>query len=579
MTQYLSICKRKTNFIFDDNDFLNIFNLLRLTRDFNRDDEISIDISNLDQKQQHTIASKFTIFLALYFEIIKPSKSSFAHLVYSKISQECIDNLGSSQDFIQENNTLIFDASGSYKKIKKHQDPHYIKNARGVALLSLVQDLLAYGSIPNTLLTFEENSPILLHSASIFLYNTDNSKMLWSILEELDSQYKNRYKTILTSRFSRSLDARKGLECSFAEATANPLINITKNHFVKSLQAKLNLPTNIYEPTGKLSLWLIDDQHANGWFKLISSVASKKYIEITSLINKEDVSLQIELIKSSDELYAPDIAIVDLRLSQNDGRNEEYNAKDLSGFEVVDLLKNRWSSLSIMIASASNKLWNMEKAIKKGAVAYWRKSDEISENSYQDAIFTAFDIYIQLIEKFTTSIKRTRYRYIFKIVELIKNEVSSLDDNYNLLKKIIANYSDNLEQKISWTCWYKSSEEKTNDSIHLEISEIFNELENHLWNPKSQNLTLFPEKKVQLGNKNSDKLIINDTLNCLDLKYGITGQALKEHYEKYKAIRNKLPIIHGSETAQDVKHASLTDIETALLIIWCLLRELKPKFN
>lgn len=574
MAQCLKVRSESASFIFDDEDNLNIFNLLRLVRDFSRENEISIDISTLEQKYQLTIASKFSNFLELYSAIVRPTQE-IAYLVFSNIEQSFIESLNKNQKFIHEDNILIFEIDDANPKINNPQDPHYVKNARGVALLSLVQDLLAHGSLQKNFSIFNEKSPILLHSASIFLYNEENSKMIWKILEEWNGQDINQYKSTINQRIARSREARINLDVALKDATWQLLNNRTFKVFVNLLESKFDLPTSIYSSTGKLNLWLVDDQHANGWLKLISNIVSDTYIEITTLSDKEDVSLHVKFITTRDNLEAPDIAIVDLRLSHNDDGIEGYNAQDLSGFEVVDLLKSKWSSLSIMIASASSKLWNMEKAIAKGAVAYWRKSDEVSDNAYQSAVLTAFDIHFQLLEKITISVNRTRFKFIFRIVDALKINASFLDSRYSSLQRIIENYFNDLEQKTSWACWHKCNNEKINDSIYLGIAEIFNEIEDHLWEPDTYTFTLVPNKKVQARKNNTDKLIINDTLEFMDLKYNITGIALRERYERYKRIRNKLPIIHGSKAVNDIKHADIIDIESALLIVWCLLYELQ----
>jgi hypothetical protein len=74
--------------------------------------------------------------------------------------------------------------------------------------------------------------------------------------------------------------------------------------------------------------------------------------------------------------------------------------------------------------------------------------------------------------------------------------------------------------------------------------------------------------------------VINKTLDSIDSLYTMTGRALNSRYESCKKVRNNLPIIHGSNNDGSAKHASISDIEEALLIVWALMNQLsKNKLN
>lgn len=561
------------NFLFDEEDCFNIFNLVRLLPINAEGNEFSIDVCSLDKKFQISIVSRFAAFLNIY-SAIRPNSQKYASLKYSKVDQKVIDVIDKKQDVLQDVKTLIFDInSNSYQK--DPQDPHYVKNVRGAILLSLVQDLLSIGSLKKDYTIFDERSPILLHSASAFLNNEENAKMVWRILEAWDNGDKSKIRTELNSRINVSQKAQRGLGSSTIQFTRKLSDNITFSHLVSSLQGKINLPKSIYIDKDKINIWFVDDQQANGWYKLINGIIPNSHFDIIALNGKDDVNLLLQLTEKDSGFEVPDLALVDLRLTSCDQDREKYNAQDLSGFEVVDLLLNQWAGLSVMITSASSKLWNMEKAIEKGAVAYWRKSDEILSSETDSSVLTAFDIHVQFIEKLVGALSRVKYKYIFRIVAIIRENIKPFDTRYKFLQLSIENYFQDLVQKTSWMCWNKASETKTNDSLCLGVMEIFNEIENMLWNADTGDLNLVPNKKVQHRSENSDSQIINDTLDFMDKKYEITGLGLLCHYEKFKRIRNKLSTIHGSESAQDVKHAKIEDIEFSLLIIWSLLNELK----
>jgi CheY-like chemotaxis protein len=567
MTNEFKLNHNHIGFIFENEDDLNIFNLLRIMRSHTKENDVFINICSLNIKQQSLILSKFHHFLGIYDGIV-PNKKDTASIRYSKVDAKIIESLCAHDYIVQDDDIILFDVQLCLKK-DDIQNPHLVKNVRGAVLLSLVQDLLKLGKIDKTFSLFDDKSPIFLHASSLFLFNKENAKMVWDILERWEAEINDNIE--INKRIYKISEAQKELNLLSDKVSKSSIDDSAFKYLFESI----NLTSKVYNLDHNIHVWFIDDQHANGWSKLMDNLLSAPLFIIEAFSSTEDVSQQLHFLSQLSSPIIPDLAIVDLRLDSNDIGVEAYNAQDLSGFKVVDMLLKEWSGISIMIASASNKLWNMEKAIQKGAVSYWRKSDDIASEATKSALLTAFNIHMQFIDKFSTALKKLEYRYIFKIVESIRFEVKCLDDNYNPLKLAIENYFDDLGQKTSWMCWRKENHIKVNDGLFLGITEIYNELENCLWVPTTQKLVLVPNQNVQNTDDRTDKKIINDTLDHIDRKYEIGGQGLKECYEKNKGIRNKLPIIHGSQSKQDVKHAELIDIESSLLIILCLIIELK----
>ncbi|WP_133149983.1 response regulator, partial [Vibrio lentus] len=409
MSKEFAFCAKSCKFVFDEDGTFNVFNLLRLFKN-NNQEEINLDISYLDYDQQVNVLSKIPNFLELYSEVISKS-AIMASVKCSKVNESLIVQIGKKfkieDDICFEDNKVTFDV-GSCKNLTNKQDPHLVKNVRGAALLSLVQDLIEIKQINNTFSIFDVESPIFLHAANEFLYNKENAKMVWNVLVE----------------WERTLDDKTEInkKISFAEKEAikiNKLINIATNSSIKnsdfsylyneSIVKKIGIEDSFYRQKTKINLWFVDDQHANGWSRLLERIISVSMINMECVGSVVGVSAQIELATIVDKSTAPDLALVDLRLSDSDNGVELYNADDLSGFKVVEMLLSQWAGLPIMIASASNKLWNMEKAIQKGAVSYWRKSDEVIKESSQKSILTAFDIYIQFTEKLSTLLNKMKY--------------------------------------------------------------------------------------------------------------------------------------------------------------------------
>ncbi|MGR5514673.1 hypothetical protein ACPV5H_04730 [Vibrio harveyi] len=561
-----------TKFLFDDDECFNLFNLVRLLKDDSDWGELSIDVCGLNRNYQSTIISKFSNFLNVY-TYIKDIKNICASITYSDVEQNMIDQVSGDENVVQEEDCLIFELSKSFDE-NFSQDPHYVKNVRGAILLSLVEDFMSYGRFDDKTTLFDKKSPILLHSSSSFFYNKNNAKMMWDILNAIDLKERTSNSPEINRRINLSLKARKELNGMFSSISRKLEDDCKLSYLVNCLKHKMNFSSEIFLDEDKVSIWLVDDQQANGWYRLVKYLIPSPYAEIKPLTRKEDVVQLLGFIGKNNYSMKPDLALVDLRLTNDDDQVEKYNPQDLSGFEVVKLLLEHWTGLAIMIVSASSRLWNMEKAIEKGAVAYWRKSDEFINIETESPMLTAFDIHSHFLEKLTISLSKVKYKYIFRIMEEIRELAKVLDSGSENLRVAIENCYLDIEQKTSWMCWSKTSETRVNDSLCLSVMEIYNELEHVLWNRKTQKLVLFPKHKLGPHKRNSDNLIINDTLENMDAKYDIGGFGLQSQYESFKGVRNKLPIVHGSCSGNDVKHATVVNVEISLLIIWSLIREL-----
>jgi CheY-like chemotaxis protein len=578
MAYHLKLKNKHVNFLFDSNGHLNVFNLVRLFRDTKLNDKVVLDVRAMKVQHQELIGSKFEAFLRLFVKIIPTSQDSVC-LKYSNIHPSIIGKLCKTYGPLSDKVTLTLGFQYLTHQEESRSDPHFVKNIRGAVLLSLVQDLLDNGSVQKKISIFDEKSPLLLHSASDFLSNKENAEMMWSVLCSWEMDHEHQYESEINRRISRSLKAKKDLDKLSKELINRVLLDKPFSFFIRMIESKCDLPISIFASKKNIHIWFVDDQQANGWRKLISEIISGLSIDLSPLSGLEDVSQQLDLVSFDDNVAIPDIALVDLRLSESDQVIETYGAKDLSGFKVVDLLQKRWSGLPIMITSSSSKLWNMEKAIERGAVAYWRKSDEVGDCEVENAVLIAFDINFQFIEKLGLTLKKAQYRYVFRIVESLKFKINLHIIKDISLQRCIENYAVELEQKTSWMCWQKTDDTKTIDSLYLGVMEIFNEIEPLLWDPITEKLILVPDKKVRSTSRKSDNLVINDTLDYLDKIYDLGLTGLSSSYESCKSIRNKLPTVHGSEGAKDFKHASLENIEKSLLIVWCLLSALIQNKN
>lgn len=121
----------------------------------------------------------------------------------------------------------------------------------------------------------------------------------------------------------------------------------------------------------------IDDESPKGWKELLECIfnASGAKIEffpfdkLTKSISKEALKDKIEDFLYKDyknEDGCADCYIVDLRLHDDDFR-EDIKYKELSGHKIAEFIKSKELNPynQVVIFTASNKVWNYEKAVKQ----------------------------------------------------------------------------------------------------------------------------------------------------------------------------------------------------------------------
>ena len=566
------------NFLFSSSNRFNAFNLVRLIKSLAHDDEIYIDLRGFSKEKQENILTKFSTVLRLVTSLLCKSDILFI-LKHSTDNNSLVEKVLKETGGERDECEIIFEVSKLPSNSLSVNDPHTVKNIRGAVLLSLVDDLVTIRKIENNIDFFTEKSAITLHAASAFLSNNENAELMWRVLEQWKFAHDKEHNQKLNFQLHECLRKRARM-LEKAKSCLEPLSKTGNvGHLVNMCQSKFGLSKTVFQDADQLVVWMVDDQCANGWGQLINSMLQGSNILLETFSSSQDVIESIKLTNLDETAYTPHLALVDLRLTKEDEGLESYNSKDLSGFSVVTALLEQWRELPIMITSASNKLWNLEKAIQKGASAYWRKSDEIDATDSKEVISTALDIYIQFVDKFELSLSKIKYRNLFKIYQILISLCENHCFTRTSLKRCIFELNQSLASKVTWLLWQRGDEQILLDSLLLDTMAIFNELEPLLWDRETEKLILFPNNNVSLSPKGKDNQIINQTLKYLDEKHELSGIALEATYEHCKKIRNKLNVIHGSEADNTIKQASIKDIESALLTVWAVMTSLSQHYN
>ena len=571
MTSSIIINQKHCKFLFDKSNNFNVFNLTRLCKQLQLSEGITVDISRLEEVKQQRIISKLEYFSTHCIKLLNHEDKLITFI--TKLDEQEVESLTSklTLETFYEEPQIIFQPTNI--EVKSKYDPHQIKNIRGAVLLSLVHDLLKLQKLDNQISLFDETSPILLHSASDFLHSTDNALVMWQVLEKWTEEHNKSYRAEVNPRMNSSSNAKKSLKQNIKNVLRDTDIStIGFKHLLENEAINAGFSHCDYRWNTKITLWFVDDQAENGWKNLMSNLLEEFEIELICCNSVEDLKMTIDLANQK-AITKPDLALVDLRLSENDLTFESYEGADLSGFSALKQLLTDWPSLPVIIASASNKIWNLEKAIENRATGYWRKSEDIHESVNHNAIITAFDIYDQLVKKLEQAVSKMKFRNIFVLAKLIEAESVKKKFKSSPLERAFSYYLNDLVNKVLWMIWQKQDEGRVIDSLFLGIMEIFNEIEPYLWASDTQKLSLHPTKNVKAVKGKIDKRIINDTLQYFDEVNKVGGKGLLGSYETCKNVRNNLPVIHGSSDGK-ITHSKIEHIELGLFLIWFLMTKL-----
>ena len=178
---------------------------------------------------------------------------------------------------------------------------------------------------------------------------------------------------------------------------------------------------------------LVDDQAYKGWFDVLNFILRKKVIW-------EDETLKLDVFSSFDEAMSfsgfqdYDIIFLDLRLlPEEDKTNKVIDIEEYSGSKILKKIKKENKGTQVIIFTASNKIWNIDKLKEKedfGADGYYIKespefvlSEKFSKENFLEL---------------KTSIEKCLYkkplRDIYRKIEGNKERLSQLKKN-NIIDK------------------------------------------------------------------------------------------------------------------------------------------------
>ena len=135
--------------------------------------------------------------------------------------------------------------------------------------------------------------------------------------------------------------------------------------------------------SGDPKVLYIDDEAEKGWWEIFCKILDdENEISFSHLDDEFNQKNQNEIIDISLNKVIEeniDIVILDLRLHKEDFNNKPIN--EITGFKILEKIKNHNKGIQVIIFSATNKIWNLQALQNAGADGFIIK--ESTNNNYE----------------------------------------------------------------------------------------------------------------------------------------------------------------------------------------------------
>lgn len=140
---------------------------------------------------------------------------------------------------------------------------------------------------------------------------------------------------------------------------------------------------NTLKCNGKKVLF-VDDQSDEGWFDLMKNIFRSAENDFVSVNSEKYKNKETKIFHDFEGFYDEccthigkdwDLIIIDLRLNpeKEDADIEMISPTDFSGYKLIDEFLSNNEGYQIIVSTASNKIWNINAALDRGASSYYVK--------------------------------------------------------------------------------------------------------------------------------------------------------------------------------------------------------------
>lgn len=185
---------------------------------------------------------------------------------------------------------------------------------------------------------------------------------------------------------------------------------------------------------------LIDDNATSGWSETLKHILRSKIVNPGKSVSLDVITLFDDALKYADYINY-DVVFLDLRLLKEEDKSNQINSiDDFTGTKVLKVIKEINPGIQVIIFTASNKVWNIEKLLELGANGYYIKE------SPEYILSTRFskDNYDEFIKTIQTCLLRKPLKEIYTLSQNIKSIITTLVKN----KKIDKSFGKSVQQYI-----------------------------------------------------------------------------------------------------------------------------------
>lgn len=188
---------------------------------------------------------------------------------------------------------------------------------------------------------------------------------------------------------------------------------------------------------------LIDDQAEDGWSSLMKNIFKSAGNDFQTINSSNYKNKETKLFHDFEGFYLEcqkqigkdwDLIIIDLRLNpeKEDIDSEMIQPTEFSGYKLINEFLNENEGYQIIVSTASNKIWNINAALRRGASSYYIKESPEFNYSIKDTK--------KNYENFKDDVKKCFEKDYLRRVDIIhkkclkyiSNDISSREIEYQI---------------------------------------------------------------------------------------------------------------------------------------------------
>tara|TARA_B110000503_G_scaffold105005_1_gene156715 strand:+ start:7444 stop:9147 length:1704 start_codon:yes stop_codon:yes gene_type:complete len=346
--------------------------------------------------------------------------------------------------------------------------------------------------------------------------------------------------------------------------------------------------------SGDPKVLYIDDEAEKGWWEIFCKILDDEneifFSHLDDEFNQKNQNeiIDISLNKVIEEKI--DIVILDLRLHKEDFNNKPIN--EITGFKILEKIKNHNKGIQVIIFSATNKIWNLQALQNAGADGFIIK--ESPNNNYEPG-FTKQSIEKMLL-KVDECLDMIFLKDVYNHMKRVKKHLQNVSNNtgeYGLEEGLVKMKFKNeisIQLDIIYDCLSRTSKNISSDIrdensyLNLSFISIFKiiELINDYFTDETGNRLKSNSKNIQKYNQQTRQFVkiakdkyptTRDKISSIiHFELNITLDTYTHKLNKFIKIRNN--IIHP-KTLKDYKKTTKQDNVSFLSLLCDLIMNVR----